>query len=159
MLMRTTTLVAGLLLASAASYAADNPFYGTWKSNLAKSHMTNQALINQTLLVLIAPYGDNGWTRVQIDVRDPLKSGREEHYSAKLDGKDYPTNGGDPRVVALTRVNDRTVDQVTKRNGKESSRSRLVVSADGKTLTATGGGVNGRGEPYADQVQVFDRVE
>jgi hypothetical protein len=159
MLMRTITLVTGLTLLSLSAYAADSPFYGTWKSNLAKSHMTNKALVDTTLLVLIAPYGDNGWTRAQIDVRDPLKSGREEHYSAKFDGKDYPTNGGDPRVVVLTRVNDRTIEQVTKRNGKESSRSRLVVSADGKTLTSIGGGVNGRGEPYTDQVQVFDRME
>jgi hypothetical protein len=158
MRIRILTL-AGLLLASTGAHAADNAFYGTWKSNLAKSHMTNKALIDQTLLVLIAPYGDNGWTRAQIDIRDPLKSGREEHYSAKFDGKDYQTNGGDPRVVALTRVNDRTVEQVIKRNGKETSRSRMVISADGKTLTVTGGGVNGRGEPYADQVQVFDRVE
>jgi hypothetical protein len=54
---------------------------------------------------------------MQIDVKEPLKSGRQEHYSAKFDGKNYPTNGGDPRVVALTRVDDDTVDQVTKRNG------------------------------------------
>ena len=158
MLMRAI-ISACLLLASAGAYAADFPFYGTWKSNLSKSHMTNKALVGQTLLVLIAPYGDNGWTRVQIDVRDPLKSGREEHYSAKLDGKDFPTNGGDPRVVAITRVDDSTVDQVIKRDGKITSRSRMAVSADGKTLTVTGNGVNGRGEPYTDQVQVFDRMQ
>jgi hypothetical protein len=143
----------------AGAFAAENSFYGTWQSNLAKSHMTNKALIDTTLLVVIAPYGDNGWTRVQIDIRDPQKSGREEHYSARFDGKAYPTNGGDPRVVALTRVDDRTIEQVTKRNGKVSSRSRIQVSQDGKTLTSTGNGVNGRGEPYSDQVQVFDRVE
>src|SRR5689334_20471810 len=84
MLIRTVTLVIGMLMLAAGASAADSPFYGTWKSNLAKSHMTNKALIDSTLLVLIAPYGDNGWTRVQIDVRDPLKSGREEHYSAKF---------------------------------------------------------------------------
>ena len=159
MVSRFISLTVTMLFLSFAAQAAESPFYGTWKSNLAKSHMTNTALVNQTLLVLIAPYGDNGWTRVQIDVRDPLKSGREEHYSAKFDGKEYPTNGGDPRVVVLTRINDRTIEQVTKRNGKESSRSRITVSADGKTLTSMGSGVNGRGDPYTDQVQVFDRVE
>ena len=159
MLTRTTALVVSLMFTCAGAFAAENSFYGTWKSNLAKSHMTNKALIDTTLLVVIAPYGDNGWTRVQIDIRDPLKSGREEHYSAQFDGKDYPTNGGDPRAVALTRVDDRTIEQVTKRNGKVSSRSRIQVSQDGKTLTSTGNGVNGRGEAYSDQVQVFDRVE
>jgi len=159
MVSRIVSLTVAMLFLSFAAQAAESPFYGTWKSNLAKSHMTNTALINQTLLVIIAPYGDNGWTRVQIDVRDPLKSGREEHYSAKFDGKEYPTNGGDPRAVVLTRINDRTIEQVTKRNGKEGSRSRITVSADGKTLTSMGSGVNGRGDPYTDQVQVFDRVE
>ena len=159
MTAKSIALALGMLCLASGAYAADSSFYGTWKMNLAKSHMTNSALVNASLLVVIAPYGDNGWTRVQIDVKEPLKSGREEHYSAKFDGKDYPTNGGDPRVVALTRVDDHTIDQVTKRNGNVSSRSRLVVSADGKTLTSTGSGVNGRGDPYTDQVQIFDRVE
>ena len=159
MLTRTIALAVSLVLTCAGAFAAESSFYGTWKSNLAKSHMTNKALVDTTLLVVIAPYTDNGWTRVQIDVRDPLKSGREEHYSARFDGKDYPTNGGDPRVVSLTRIDDRTIEQITKRNGQISSRSRIVVSQDGKTLTSTGNGVNGRGEPYTDQVQVFDRVQ
>jgi hypothetical protein len=159
MTAKSIALAFGMLCFASGAYAADSSFYGTWKMNLAKSHMTNSALVNASLLVVIAPYGDNGWTRVQIDVKEPLTSGREEHYSAKFDGKDYPTNGGDPRVVALARVDDHTIDQVTKRKGKISSRSRLVVSTDGKTLTSTGSGVNGRGDPYTDQVQIFDRVE
>jgi hypothetical protein len=54
---------------------------------------------------------------MQIDVKEPLKSGRKEHYAAKFDGKDYPTSSGDPRVVVLTHVDDHTIDQVPKRNG------------------------------------------
>ena len=64
MLTRTTALVVSLMFTCAGAFAAENSFYGTWKSNLAKSHMTNKALIDTTLLVVIAPYGDNGWTRV-----------------------------------------------------------------------------------------------
>ena len=159
MWLRTIAFVASVLCLSSSAHAADNAFYGTWKSNLAKSHMTNTALIGRQLLIVLAPYGDNGWTRVQIDVKDPLKSGPEEHYSAKFDGKDYPTNGGDPRIIVLTKIDDRTIDTVTKRNGKVASHQRIQVSADGKTLTSTGSGVNGRGDPYENQVQVFDRVE
>jgi hypothetical protein len=156
---KTVAFVASLLWLSTGAYAAESPFYGTWLSNLVKSNMTNQALVGQHLLVVIAPYGDNGWTRVQIDVKDPQKSGREEHYSAKFDGTDYPTSGGDPRVIVLTRIDERTIDTVTKRNGKVASHQRIVVSADGKTMTSTGSGVNGRGEPYENQVQVLDRVQ
>jgi hypothetical protein len=148
-----------LALFAIPAEAADSPFAGTWMSNLVKSNLTNQALVGQHLLVVIAPYGDNGWTRVQIDVKDPLKSGREEHYSAKFDGTEFSTNGGDPRVIVLKRIDERTVDTITKRNGKETSHQRITVSADGKTMTATGSGVNGRGEPYENQVQVFDRLQ
>jgi hypothetical protein len=148
-----------MLCFATGAFAADNPFLGTWKVNAAKSHITNTAQQNQVQLIVIAPYGDNGWTRVQIDVREPLKSGREEHFSAKFDGKDNQTNGGDPRVISLARIDDRTLEQVTKRNGKESSRSRVTISADGKTMTVSGNGVNGRGDPYTDNVVVYDRVE
>ena len=160
MFARLIVLALGMLCFAAGAHAADSPFYGTWKVNAAKSHITNTAqAANQNVLIVIAPYGDNGWTRVQIDVKEPLKSGREEHFSAKFDGKDNQTNGGDPRVIALTRMDARTLEQVTKRNGKESSRSRITVSADGKTMTSAGNGVNGRGEPYTDNVVVYDRVQ
>ena len=159
MSLRIAALSVFLLGFAANAHAADSPFFGTWISNLIKSNMTNQALVGQHLLVVIAPYGDNGWTRVQIDVKDPLKSGREEHYSARFDGQEYSTFGGDPRVIVLTRVDDRTIDTVTKRSGKVTSHQRIVVSTDGKTMTSTGGGVNGRGEPYENQVQVLDRAQ
>ena len=160
MSLRTTALVLGVLgLFSASAHAADNPFLGTWKVNTAKSHITNTAQQNQVQLIVIAPYGDNGWTRVQINVSEPSKSGREEHFSAKFDGKPYQTNGGDPRQIALTHIDDRTLEQVTFRNGKESSRSRITISADGKTMTSSGNGANGRGVPYRDNVVVYDRVE
>ena len=152
-------LALGMLCFATGAYAADNPFAGTWKANEAKSHITNTAQQNQVQLIVIAPYGEDGWTRVQIDVREPLKSGREEHFSAKFDGKPYQTNGGDPRQIALTRIDARTLEQVTFRNGKESSRSRITVSSDGKTMTSSGNGANGRGVPYTDNVVVYDRVE
>jgi hypothetical protein len=156
---KSVALIAGVLTLSTSAYAAENLFAGTWKANEAKSHITNTAQQNQVQLIVIAPYGDDGWTRVQIDVREPLKSGREEHFSAKFDGKPYQTNGGDPRQIALTRIDARTLEQVTIRNGKESSRSRITVSADGKTMTNTGSGANGRGVPYTDNVVVYDRVQ
>ena len=147
-----------LFLANSA-FAADNPFVGAWKMNREKSHITNTAIANQVQLIVITPYGDNGWTRIQIDERDPLQSGREEHYFAKFDGKDYQTYGGDPRTMSLTRIDDRTVEQVTKRDGKETSRSRIAISADGKTMTTTSNGVNGRGDAYVDNLVIFDLLE
>lgn len=156
MRVKAIAFCAAMLALSGPAFAADSPFYGTWKLNLAKSKLTNPALGKPRLIVL-APYGDNGWTRVMIDIEDPMKSNREEHYSASFDGKDYPTRGGDQRVISLKRIDDRTVETTTKRDGKVTSHTRITVSADGKTLTSTGGGQNGRGVAYADQVQVYER--
>ena len=142
-----------------SGFAAENPFVGAWKINREKSRITNSAIANQVQLIVIAPYGDNGWTRIQIDERDPLQSGREEHYFAKFDGKDYPTLGGDPRTVSLIRIDDRTVEQVTKRDGRETSRSRIAISADGKSMIVRSNGVNGRGDAYVDNLVIFELRE
>jgi hypothetical protein len=57
-------------------------------------------------------------------------------YDAKFDGKDYPIKG-DPAgaTVSLTKVNDRSIDEIRKSDGKIVEVSHLTVSADGKTLT------------------------
>lgn len=100
--------------------------------------MTNSALVGRQLLIVLAPYGDNGWTRVQIDVKDPFKSGPEEHYSARFDGKDYPTNGRDPRIIVLTKIADHTIDTVTKRNGRIASHQHPGVGGTAKHWPAPG---------------------
>jgi len=58
-----------------------------------------------------------------------------ENYTAKVDGKDYPYKG-DPGTtsVSLKKINDRTLEETDKRDGKVINVSRITVSADGKTL-------------------------
>ena len=165
---RIIAVIVGLLLVSANAYAADSPFYGTWKLNLAKSHMTNprQAANDDhgsgspySRLTVFAPYGDDGVTRVSIGDENPNVSGSIEYLSAKFDGKDYAINGGDPRIVVLTRVDRSTINMVTKRHGKVTRHAQMKVSPDGKTLTDTSSGENAVGAPYSGQVEVFDRLE
>ncbi len=57
-------------------------------------------------------------------------------YDAKFDGKDYPIKG-DPNLttVSLTKINDRSIDETGKRDGKIVTVSHMTVSADGKTMT------------------------
>jgi len=55
---------------------------------------------------------------------------------AKVDGKDHPGMGAVPgETVSLSRVNERTIDQINKRDGKIVSVTHLTVSEDGKTMT------------------------
>lgn len=59
-----------------------------------------------------------------------------ETYTAKLDGKDYPTKGiYGYDSVSLKRVNDHTIEETDKRGGKVIEVSKMTVSADGKKMT------------------------
>jgi hypothetical protein len=101
-----------------------------------------------------APAGANGtsgsWriNKVQASESDLLttykSSGDElsmseptgESYTAKVDGKDYPVKGAySYNAVSLKRVDDRTIEETDKRDGKIVGVSKMTVSPDGKKMT------------------------
>ena len=58
-------------------------------------------------------------------------------YTAKLDGKDYPVKGAySYDSVSLKRVDDRTIEETDKRDGKVVRVSKMTVSPDGKKMTS-----------------------
>ena len=58
-----------------------------------------------------------------------------ETYTAKLDGKDYPYKGAFfADTVSLKRINDHTIEETDKRDGKVVDVSKMTVSPDGKTM-------------------------
>jgi hypothetical protein len=67
-----------------------------------------------------------------------MSSPTGEAYDAKFDGKDYPVRGDrGGSTVSLKRVDDRTIEETTKRDGKIVGVARLTVAADGRTLNFT----------------------
>jgi hypothetical protein len=61
-----------------------------------------------------------------------------ESYDAKFDGKDYPIKGDrGGSTVSVKRIDDRTVEETTKRDGKVVGVSRMTVAADGKSMDMT----------------------
>jgi hypothetical protein len=58
-----------------------------------------------------------------------------QSYSAPLDGTDVPFSG-DPgqSSVSIKKINDHTIDETDKRDGKVIGSARLTASADGKTI-------------------------
>jgi hypothetical protein len=59
----------------------------------------------------------------------------DQHYTAKLDGTETPFMGGlSTTMVSVKRVNDNTIEETDRRDGKVVEVTRFVVSADGKTL-------------------------
>lgn len=62
-----------------------------------------------------------------------MNSGTGESYEAKFDGKEYPLKGGRPdRTVSLKKVDDATIEETIKQEGKPFSVSRMKVT--GNTL-------------------------
>ena len=152
---RKILLVAAMLSLSTGALAQNSPFFGTWRRNLSKSKIARGEPQKDRILV-IAPYGQNGWMRVVLN-QNQKGEWVEEHFLATLDGKDYPTLGNDPRVVSLKRLDANMVEVSLKRNGKVTSIQRLTLSPDGKTLTQLGSGVDGSGQRYENDLRVYDR--
>jgi hypothetical protein len=107
---------------------------GTWKLNEAKSKLGEGAAKNNTVVYEAA--GDN--VKCTIDGVDAQGKATHVEWTGKFDGKDYPLSGdpnGDMR--AYKKINDRTYEGLTKKDGKLVLTSRIAVAADGKTRTVT----------------------
>jgi len=60
-----------------------------------------------------------------------------ESYTAKLDGKEYAVKGAyGYDSVSLKRVDDRTIEETDKRDGKTVTVTKITVSPDGKKMTS-----------------------
>jgi hypothetical protein len=58
-----------------------------------------------------------------------------QSYSAPLDGTDSPFMGDPGQTsISMKKVDDRTLDETDKRDGKVIGSARLTASADGKTI-------------------------
>ncbi|MDQ6861190.1 MAG: hypothetical protein M3032_08555 [Verrucomicrobiota bacterium] len=145
------------VLASAVSlsvsFAADDPFMGTWKFNAAKSKIPNGAPHNDT--VVYAQSGDQ--VKVTVDGVDGSGKATHSEWTGKLDGKDYAAKGiasHDSR--AYTKVDAHTLTYIFKKGGKSVGHGKVVVAADGKsrTVTETATGPDGK---EVDTTSVFDK--
>ena len=149
------TLIATVLSIPAVLLAADDPFVGTWKLNLAKCKY-NPGPPPKSQTYKFEPSGANGvkFTAEGVDAR-----GNRIHreYTANYDGKDNPVTGNpDADSVSLKRVDAYTVEGAQKLAGKLVRTFRRAVSKDGKTVTVTEKGMNSHGQAYNNLV-VYDR--
>ena len=155
MILKRINLVIALLGVSTVLLAADNPFVGLWKFDLAKSKITRgQPPKSRTLL--LEAFGADG-IKSTTDTVNPTGPAGHEVFGAKFDGKDYEITGTDPRQVFLKRIDTNTIEAKYKRGGKITSTSRFVVSKDGTTLTVSSEGVSGDGQPYKGDVRVYHK--
>jgi hypothetical protein len=115
---QTTTAEATLTRIGKAPAGA-NGTSGSWRINK----------VNESENGLTTTYKSNG---DELSMSTPTG----ESYTAKLDGKDYPVKGAYGwSSVSLKRVDDHTIEETDKRDGKVTDVSKMSVGSDGKTMT------------------------
>ena len=132
-----------LCVAIASVTAAADPFDGTWQLNTAKSkYDPGPAPERVTLTIQV----DGATATVKSESTFEGKP-YATSYKATLDGTPAPLQGSPVAdMISVKKVDERTRETKTTKGGSPVSESRAVVSADGKTLTITGSGLNPKGE-------------
>lgn len=136
-MLKSRLLVAAALCALAAQIAAQggDRLAGTWQLDVAKSKYEGATAPKSQTTTLRAV--DGGLHEIVERVNADGSMTRWE-VTARYDGRDYPVKGDPSRdTVAMTKVDQDTVDIVNKKAGAVVSRMRIVVAADGRTRTNT----------------------
>jgi hypothetical protein len=154
MKMKTLGLTLALWFFSGAAvcFAAD-PQMGTWKLNEAKSKFTP----GTTKFTTVTFKNMFGQVKATQDGISPDGKAIHVEWSGKFDGKDYPVTG-DPNADTRSykKLDDRTLEVTVKKNGKTIVTARSVVSADGKSRSATVTGTTPKGKKFKN-VAVYDK--
>jgi hypothetical protein len=154
--MKTRTILLTLVAVFAVvavCFAAEDVSMGTWKLNEAKSKISAGA--GKNITVVYAAAGDS--VKVTVDGVDADGKPAHNEWTGKFDGKDYPLTG-DPTsdMRAYRRVNDHTLALTNKKDGKLTLTGRVVISADGKSRTATTSGTDAKGNKTRS-IAVYDK--
>jgi len=155
-LARVTMILSAAVLALAlpASAQSKDPFAGTWRLNVAKSKYSPGPAPKS-----IASTYEAAGQGYKVSVKTEAASGATQYsYATNLDGKDSPVTGNNPNadMLAVRRIDARTLESVSKKGGKVTITQRNVVSADGKTRTVTTTGTDPQGRKV-NNVAVFER--
>jgi len=150
---RRSVLTLAVCFAAGALCFASDAQTGTWKLNEAKSKLTSGMPKNSAVVFEAA--GDS--VKVTIDGTDTSGKPAHNEWAGKLDGKDYPVTG-DPSSDARSykQIDDHTLEFTIKKGGKVTITGRVVVSADGKTRTATANGTDPQGKKFKS-TSVYDK--
>ena len=153
MKQKTVGLTLALCFLAGVTCFAANPHMGTWKLNEAKSKLAPGMGKNHTVV-----YASAGW-RIKVTVDGTDAKGKPSHneWTGKFDGKDYPVTG-DPTsdMRSYKKIDDRTLELTSKKDGKVISTGQIVVSADGKSRTVTLSGTTPKGKKFKS-VGVYDK--
>ena len=134
---RTAALVLGFVMAAPTIHLAQegDSWVGIWILNPAKSTYSS-GVVPQSETVRLEAMPDGIKAVMDLVSAQGVRSIRE--VTAKFDGKPYELKGAPtPTTWSFTRIDSRTFDLEARVNGKVTSKTRVQVSADGRTRTNT----------------------
>jgi len=144
-------MIVAIVIFAVASFAAESPFVGTWKVNVAKSKFTPGGPSLKSATVKTEADGAGLKSTVEaVDGND-----RPINYVATtpLDGKPGTVTGSATvDSMSAKRVNDHTMTVTATKDGKTVYTDRRTVSKDGKTLTVRRSGVLPDGKKYESTI-------
>jgi hypothetical protein len=123
-----------LALPGALAAQVDPVWFGTWTLNLARSTYSPGPPPFRRATRRIARSGG----RINITDDQVRTRGGVTHleWTGTFDGRDYPVQGVELVLTnAYHRVDDRTYELIQKIDGEVVATARLVISADGRTIT------------------------
>ena len=140
------TLITLCTVGLTAQTKSAEPWVGTWKTDLAKSTFSPGPKPTLPGTVTIERSGSG--MKTTIDGTDPQGKPTHTETAWTFDGKDHPVKGAlaANTTAAYKRIDDRTIEVTTKVDGNPTVTTRVEISADGKTMTATQRGKNTQGE-------------
>jgi hypothetical protein len=126
---------------------------GNWIANLSKSRLSedNQIKSAKIKFYISDKVVSVTYTGVTMDGKEA--SGVKEVHP---DGKEYPVEEAPGVVVVAKWESSRVLKVLARKAGSVISESTYEVSSDGKTLTATIKGIDGKGRSF-EHIVVFDR--
>jgi hypothetical protein len=151
------TLATFLVVGAMAQAQSSDPWIGTWKVNLTKSTYSPGPKPTVAATVRMEP-APGGAFKTTIEGADAKGQPTRTETVGTLDGKDNAVKGGPTpnTTTAYKRIDGRTFEAMGKTDGKPTITTRVTISADGKTLTATQTGKNAQGETIKNVI-VADR--
>ena len=150
--MRLVFAVVLLLQPAAVSHSVIDAWFGTWTLNLAKSVYVPGPPPYARAQYVIEPWKvgssrtESRGIKVTYDMVYPRGGTTHWEWIGSFDGQPYPLQGIDEYVTyAYQRVDDRTYDVVVRLDDRPAGVSRVVLSADGQTITTTTKGKDSTG--------------
>lgn len=154
--MRKLVVLLSALGLAGVLYAAEGPFVGTWKLNVAKSNLASDPN---------APKEETVTITETKDTRDLIVKGTDMSGKALGGHVTHPLSGGPVTYLegaptdgttASVKLSANTVVWTFMKDGKEVTTLRATLSPDGKTMRVVTKGTLPDGKPLST-VAVFDK--